>query len=444
MKILILSDSFPPESKGGADRVAFNLVNGFSKKGHQVFVITTSRSRYTQMELASQDTQIHAEKNYLRKSAYAEGKNPRVSASTNQGIQIYRIYVPYYHERWRAYLSLYNPWAIKQVKKIIKEIKPDIVNAHNIHYYLSYHCLKIANKYSKAVFLTAHDVMLFHYGKLTEFIDFDNLSIPKNFNYKVTPFQQIKRFKKRYNPFRNIIIRHYLKYVKKIFAVSYALKNALEQNKIKNIKVIYNGINVNEWKVSENEIEKFKQKYNLFNKKIVFFGGRLSTLKGGKRILMAMKKVTKQVPESVLLVVGGKEKYAQKMLDLAKNKGISLMLTGWIEGKELKSAYHSSDLVVVPSIYLDPFPTINLEAMACKKPVIGSCFGGTPEIIQDGVTGYIVNPLDIQIMAEKIIELLKNPQKAKQFGKNGYQRVKKYFSLDQQVRETLKYYYQYL
>jgi len=423
MKILILSDSFPPESKGGADRVAFNLVNGFLKNGHQVFVITTSRSRYTQMELASQDTQIYADKTIKE--------------------QICRIYVSHYRERWRAYLSLYNPWAIKQVEKIIKEIKPDIVNAHNIHYYLSYYCLKIANKYSKAVFLTAHDVMLFHYGKLTEFmLDHPELykessGIPK-FNYKVTPFQQIKRFKKRYNPFRNIIIRHYLKYVKKIFAVSYALKNALEQNKIKNIKVIYNGINVNEWKVSENEIEKFKQKYNLFNKKIVFFGGRLSALKGGERILMSMKEVVKRVPESVLLVVGRKEKYAQKMLDLAKTKGISLILTGWIEEKELKSAYHSSDLVVVPSIYLDPFPTINLEAMACKKPVIGSCFGGTKEVIVDNKTGYIVNPFNSQEMAYKIIDLLKNPQKAKKFGENGYKIAKQKFSLEKQVNEYLK------
>ena len=128
------------------------------------------------------------------------------------------------------------------------------------------------------------------------------------------------------------------------------------------------------------------------------------------------------------------------MLDLAKTKGISLILTGWIEEKELKSAYHSSDLVVVPSIYLDPFPTINLEAMACKKPVIGSCFGGTKEVIVDNKTGYIVNPFNSQEMAYKIIDLLENPQKAKKFGENGYKIAREKFTLEIQVRRYLDYY----
>jgi len=59
---------------------------------------------------------------------------------------------------------------------------------------------------------------------------------------------------------------------------------------------------------------------------------------------------------------------------LAKKENLSIILTGWIEEDELKSAYYSSDVVVTPSIYLDPFPTVNLETMACKKPIIGTCF----------------------------------------------------------------------
>jgi len=420
MKILILSDSFPPESKGGADRIAFNLVNGFVKKGHQVFVITTTQDK--------------------KKSTL----NHQVQAPN-----IYRIYVPYYHQRWKAYLSLYNPLAVSQVKRIIKQIKPDIVHAHNIHYYLSYHCLKIAKKYSQAVFLTAHDAMLFHYGKLTEFLlghpklREGSRGIPK-INYKVTPWQQIKRFKKRYNPFRNIIIRHYLKYVNKIFVVSYALKDTLGQNGLDNLEVIHNGIDVDDWQVADDKIGNFIKKYNLFNKKIIFFGGRLSALKGGEKVLRAMKIVIEELPEAVLLVAGKKDDYTQKMLELASSQDVPLILTAWIKEDELKSAYWSSHIVAVPSIYFDPFPTVNLESMACQKPVVGTCFGGTPEIVQDGETGYIVNPFDIQTMAKKIIDLLKNPQKAEQFGEAGYKRVKKYFSLDQQVAKTLKFYYQYV
>jgi len=390
MKILFLSDDFPPESFGGAGIVAFNLAYGLQKLRHQIFVITTVRERSDEGDI------------------------------DYQGLKIFRIYSKY-HERWRAYLSLYNPQTVEKIQKLIKQIKPDIIHAHNIHYYLSYHCLKIAKKYSRAVFLTAHDAMLFHYGKLSEFVNPNDLSIPQRFNYKINHWQQIKKYKKRYNPFRNIIIRYYLKYVDKIFAVSYALKDALNQNGIYNVEVIHNGIDVDEWQVEAKDIEAFKKRFSLKNKKIIFFGGRISNLKGLQQIERAMIKIKEEIPESFLLKVG-------------------LQGIGWLAGNTLKAAYGSANLVVTPSLYLDPFLIINLEAMACKKPVIGTCFGGTPEIVQDGVTGYIVNPFDVETMRAKIIDLLKNPQKARRFGEAGYERAKKYFSLDSQIAKILAWY----
>jgi len=409
MKILILSDGFPPIIKGGAEQVAFNLARSFHNLGNEVYVITTVRDK-TEVNIFNKD-----------------------------GLKIIRIYSDY-HERWRGYLSIYNPQTVKKVEKIIKEINPDVIHVHNIHYHLSYASLKIAKKYCDRVFLTAHDVMLFHYGKLIEFINPNNLSIPETFNYKISPWQQIKRFKKRYNPFRNIIIRHYLKYVDKIFAVSYTLKHALNQNNIENVEVIHNGIDAAQWQIDDNKLRNFKAKHNLFNEKIVFFIGRLSALKGGNNIIKAMKIVTEQVPEAVLLVTGRKDGYAQKMLKLANNENITISFTGWLKGTDLISVYHGSHVVVTPSAYLDPFNLINIEAMACKKPVIGTCFGGIPEIVVNQKTGYIINPLDIKMMAEKIIDLLKNTNKAEQFGQIGYERVKKEFSLKKQTEQYLEWF----
>jgi len=407
MKILILLDDFPPITYTGASIVAYNLAQGLLKKGQDVFIITSVQDKSK------------------------EGKEEY------NGLKIFRIYSDY-HSRWHSYLSLYNPQVISKVEKIIKEIKPDVCHFHHIHQYLSYYCFKIAKKYCPAVFLTAHDAMLFNYGKL----------MPKEGKsiYRVSIKDQISQAKKRYNPFRNIVIYRYLKDIDKIFSISDFLKEALRVNGIKNVVTIYNAIEVNDWKSSLKEIEEFKNNYSLENKKIILFGGRLSGAKGGEVILKAMKLVVKDIPNAILLVIGTKDQYAQKMIQLTKELNIdnNVKFTNWLNRSDIKKAFFASDICVTPSIYGDPFNLFNIEAGAARKPVIGTCFGGTPEIILDNKTGYIINPLNIELLAEKIIDLLKNPQKTKQFGDAGYQRIKNNFSLKEQVEQTLNWYKKFL
>ncbi|MBI2446478.1 MAG: glycosyltransferase family 4 protein [Parcubacteria group bacterium] len=340
MKILILSDSYA--TGGGAAQIARLMAEGLKDRGHDVIVVASTQNKT--------DTFII----------------PIMEVNKNSDIPIYRVYSDY-NLFWRAYRGLYNPPAVKEVKKIINDFKPDIVQANNIHSYISYHALKIAKKSGAKVFLTAHDVQLFHYGKLVEFIDSKNLTIPEKFNpdvfgsrdsdrkrrsYKISMWKQIKRYGKTYNPLRNIIIRHYLKYVDKIFSVSNALAEALNQNGITNVAVIHNGININEWQSDKSDIDEFKKKYGLVEKKIILFGGRLSETKGGRAIVLAMGRVAKEVPEACLLVLGEIDNYANNMIDLADKLGTQdkLVFTGWLTGESLKSAFNACDIVAVPSV----------------------------------------------------------------------------------------------
>ncbi|PIP55892.1 MAG: hypothetical protein COX06_00755 [Candidatus Zambryskibacteria bacterium CG22_combo_CG10-13_8_21_14_all_42_17] len=411
MKIIILSDDFPPNNLGGAGIIAFNLAKALLKMGHTMLVITTV-----------QDRKMEGVAEYM-------------------GLKIYRLYSNY-HERWRAYASLYNPQTVKKVQRIIEEFEPDIVHAHNIHSHLSYRCLKIAKQSGSGVFLTAHDVMLFHYGKLVEYIDPKDLSCPTRFNYKISPWQQIKRFKKRYNPLRNVIIRQYLKYVDKIFAVSNALKDALNQNGIENVEVIHNGIDVQEWQIKRETIDKIKQKYGLLGKRVVLFGGRISNAKGGLNVVKAMKEIQAESGNSILLILGKKDDYVEDLIKKSEREGFKekIICTGWVEGGELKALYWSSDIIVVPSLCFDSFPNTNLEGMASLKPVISTCFGGTSEVVIDGVTGFVVNPYDIQNLAEKISKILNDYKLASAMGEAGYKRVKNDFSLEIQTNKILYWY----
>ena len=238
MKILILSDDFPPQSFGGAGFSTSYLAQGLQKSGHEIFVITACQEK-------------SGKKNF-----------------NYQGLKIFRIFADY-HERWRAYLSLYNPQTVGKVRKLIEEINPDIVHANNIHRYLSYHCLKIAKDSGKTVFFTARDTMVFSYDKLATENYLNKL------NARISWLDNLKQARKRYNPFRNFLIRKYLKNVDKIFSVSDALKNALNQNGIQNVKTIHTGIDVADWKISQDAVKKFKKKHGLLGKKAVFFGGRI-------------------------------------------------------------------------------------------------------------------------------------------------------------------------
>lgn len=396
MKIVFLHDNFPPMSFGGGGISNYELARGMQKIGHDVFVITTCRKKNDAGEF------------------------------DHYGIKVFRIANDYL-DRWRAWLSLYNPPVVRQVEVILGKIRPDIVHANNIHFYLSYHCLKIAKQYAKAVVFTARDVMSFNFGKLTTKRYLENLDCHTTWR------DHSNQAGKKWNPFRNFFIKKYLAYADKLFAVSAALQKALEQNGIKNVEVMHTGIDVNAWQVSTDAVATFRERYDLENKKVILFGGRLNA---GAQVVRAMKLLVQTMP-AVLLVMG-KEENAERMK--IESNDLDIVYTGWLSGEEKISAYQASDVVWVPSTYFDSFPRSVLEASASGKPVIATKFGGASELILDGITGYIINPLHPNEIAEKTIDLLKNPQKAEQFGKAGYERVKTKFSIDEYIARYVSYY----
>ncbi len=372
-KIIIINDDFPPYSSGGAAIIAHNQALGLKEKGFEVIVLTTVN----------------------------DIKNEGIF--NENGIRIIKIFYRY-NLRFRSYISIYNSFLSKKLKLILIQEKPEIVHFHNIHSNFSYHSIRVASKICKKVFITVHDSMPFHYSKL---YPKDKFNLSKD-NYKVSALRQIKDFKFRYNPFRNILIKYYLKFPNKIIAVSDALKDALEVNGIKNVVTIHNGIDISKWILNKNKVDEFKNKYDLNNKKVLMFCGRLSRAKGGEVVLNMLKELIKTIPNIRLLVVGEMDSEAQNLSNIATRSGIRdyIIFTGSMNREEIVNAYGTSDLVVVPSLCFDWFPTVNLEAMASGIPVIATCFGGSKEIISDGVNGYIINPYDLTDTLNRVSKLL--------------------------------------
>ena len=407
-RILILSDDFPPIVSGGAGVIAGVQAKELAKRGFDVMAITTTRDKDKEGEYVY------------------------------EGIKVKCIYVKY-KERFRAYISLYNPVCIKIFKKILQEFKPDIVHAHNIHQYLSYYALVASHKFGAKVFLTAHDAMMVSYGKVVP--DKNN-----NTAYKVSLFSQFKSYKFRVNPFRNLFILYCLRYVNKIFVVSHALNNLLVVNGIKNTVVVHNGIDLLWWMFINEQVVLPSIVTEILNKNypVFLFGGRISSLKGSNSICDALKIVKFKHPELKVLVAGSVTSQMDSFVLRAKELDVfdMFIFLGWCNTETMKLIYHKVTGVLVPSIYLDPFPTVNLEAMACGTPVIGTCFGGTGEAVRNNKEGIIINPKNPKEFATAISVLTENKDLRSQYSNNCINRMKESFDLQKCIDVIMSWYNQ--
>lgn len=403
MKIVVLQDDLPPHHVGGGGVVAYRLAKEFARAGHEVIAITT----------------VQRQADAGRESV--------------DGVDIVRLYSDY-HPRFRAYRSLYNRAVVRDVKRLLRECAPDVVHVHNVHTHLSYYSLMLARRFARNVVMTEHDAMSFHFGKLPSVTDAAATELPRE-AYRESLVRQLRMHAWRYNPLRTRIIKRVLHTaVDATVAVSHALAEALEANGIKVRAVIHNGIDAAQWESSAT-IDEWKRQFGLGDR-VIFFGGRLSEPKGAMQVIEAFPLLQKTCPDAQLLVAGKQDAFAERMKRHAARLGIEtkLIFAGWLDGEDLKNAYHASRVVVAASTYLDPFPTVNLEAYAAGKPVVATCFGGSREVVEDGVSGYIVNPLNVEALSEKVADLLTDEEKAARFGAAGHKRVTRAFTLERQAR----------
>jgi glycosyltransferase involved in cell wall biosynthesis len=405
MRILLLNDRIPPENRGGAGEVFWRLALTLRDMGHDIHVIAATK-----------------------KPGFEEVRD---------GIQTYHLHINY-PERWRAWLSLYNPQVVKALRELYQRIKPDIINAHNIHSDLTYHSLSLAQSMGVPTVFTSHDVMPFAYQKLSHFIDPSYCGVRSPEAYRLPAFFNLRQMRFRYNPFRNMTIRRILSQCQARTAPSQELCDAHAANGLPAFQLVHNGIDAAKFTALLETIETLRKRLKLEGRKVILFAGRLTAAKGTKQLLEALQLVVKDVPEACLLVLSSvpiEEQLQEAQYTNLRERNI--IGGGWMAGEELAAAYHLADLLVSPSVIFDTFPTVNLEAMAAKAVVLASCYGGSREAIIDGETGYIINPFDTADFAEKMRCLLQDETLRQKMAEAGYQRVIQQFRIEKQAVEML-------
>lgn len=296
----------------------------------------------------------------------------------------------------------------------IEEIKPDIIHLHNIHgYYLNYDVLfNYLNSKPVPVVWTLHDCWAFT-GHCTHFISANCFKWKTECNHCPLTREYPKSFidnsrfnfqlkKKLFGANKNL----------HIVTVSNWLANFVNQSFLKNtlIDVIHNGIDLNVFHPQVKDID---------DSKFTILG--VSSVWNKSKGLYDFYKLRRKLDiEYRIVLVGLTDKQIKELPDgiegFTKTENVS----------ELVEMYASAD-VFVNTTYADTFPTVNIEALACGKPVITYRTGGSPEAIDDS-TGVVVEQGDVDSI---IIAIEKIKSKGSVFyTKNCRRRAELYFDKD--------------
>jgi glycogen synthase len=225
----------------------------------------------------------------------------------------------------------------------------------------------------------------------------------------------------------------------------------------KNIKVIYNGINLQEYVVTKETST--LEKYGIDRSKpYVLFVGRITRQKGIIHLVNAIKYID---PETQIVLCAGAPdtpEIAKEMEDsvdeVKKSRRNVIWIDEMLDKKSVIQLYSHADVFCCPSIY-EPFGIINIEAMACKTAVVASAVGGIKEVVVDGETGILVNvvqqkeapfePVDpdkfSNDLAEGINKLIKNKDLRDKMAEKGRKRVEEHFdwiAIAKQVKELYR------
>lgn len=292
--------------------------------------------------------------------------------------------------------------------------KPDIIHAHNMNYFSKAHAKTIeeeAKKRKIPLVLTAHnawDDMLF-------------LNLTRNVNWS------------------------------HIISVSFFIKKELMSIGCDPLKIttVHHGIDTKKFKPT-NKKEYTKKLLTLKNKKVIFHPARMGLAKGCDISVKAMRLIVKKFPNAILVLAGTKniidwgstqQKDIAYIVDLIKDLGLDdNVLIEMFTLDEMVSLYAIADVCLYPSTVGEPFGLTMLESIASGKPMIVTNSGGMPEIIQDGINGYVVPIRDYEAIADKVINLLGDDALNKRIGLTGRKFAELRFTKEIMADNNIKIY----
>ncbi|HEX2902535.1 MAG TPA: glycosyltransferase family 4 protein [Jatrophihabitans sp.] len=180
-----------------------------------------------------------------------------------------------------------------------------------------------------------------------------------------------------------------------------------------------------------------RQRYRLVGQPVVVCVSRLVPRKGQDALIEAWPAVRAQVPDARLLVVGG-GRYARRLHALARNRGLeqAVTFTGSVPFAQLPQHFAAGDVFAMPcrtrrlGLDVEGLGMVFLEASATGLPVIAGDSGGAPDAVRSGETGFVVDGRNRQELTGRLVQLLREPERARRLGEHGRRWVERDWQWD--------------
>lgn len=401
LRILICSNLFPPHSVGGSEVVAYKQGSVLRRIGHDVRVFAgrlgPPRQRY------------------------------RVTTETRD-----------FHTTWMSITPedlgghaqrLVNADAEREFSRVLDEFRPDVVHFHNVTG-LSIAVIAACRRRGIPTVMTLHDywgvcfknLMIKNDGSLCATGGFDCLGCAEVLaGAPLLP-----------SPVRNGHILLALRTVDRFISPSHYLAERFAANGLPadRMHVIRNGI----------DFERFgaAPRRNGGNGGFTIgYIGQLIKHKGVEILLRSLAFMS----EDIQLIVVGDGEQGGHLRELCRELDLDRRVTfaGLVDNRRIAKFYEKMDVVIVPSVWPENSPVVITEAMASGIPVVASDIGGIPELVEDGITGFLIPPRNIRALAERVEYLHAHPEERRQMGAKATERIREH-ELGQQVAEVLEVY----
>ena len=414
MNIAIISNEFPPNVRAGLGRYAERITKYLLQEDHNLWVFTANPGDLPQHEGTAPLTIFRPIRRWLQKPLLSN----RLNRSRFFEITLITLNV-----------LLYSIDSFFLVRKLNKKTRFDVIAFHDTT------SSPIAGILSK-LFTKIPVVFHVHSTETT-----------------MTPWAIVK------DPFKIIAAmeRWLARLADKIIVLSpeqvtFLVQHGWDAGKIISVPHGYDNesfLNVGELPPShvENKIAEIHERLGIVEgQPVIIFVGRLVAVKGIHTLIKAMKKVAVEIPEAKLVILGegkgrGKDIKVDTLIHELQLEGNIYAYHRFLDSQEVMWHTLLADICVFPSLY-EPFGLVAVEAMSLGKPVIlghgfSRLFAGDDP---DHPTAWFANGNDADDLAQKMIDLLQDPETQHRMGQSARQFVKHTFRWEKTVNETIQVY----